>query len=113
MTGTPGDPEEGAAVEHQLRIYRLRDGAMDEFLALWHEHVLPARRALGFELVGAWVDREAREFAWVVRHPSGDIRRAERAYLESAEKAAIPRRPGELFESSEVRVMHPVDGLTP
>lgn len=74
---------------------------------------MPARRALGFEVVGAWLDREAREFAWVARHPTRDIRSAERAYLDSPEKTAIPRRPGELFESSEVRVMTPVAGVMP
>jgi hypothetical protein len=101
-------------VEHQLRIYRLREGAVDEFLALWHEHVVPARRALGFEVVGAWLDREAREFAWVVSHPAPDgIEAAERAYFDSAPKAAIPRSPAELFESSEVRVVQPVTPSRP
>ncbi|HEU4657496.1 MAG TPA: hypothetical protein VFR97_08225 [Capillimicrobium sp.] len=88
----------------QLRTYRLRDGAVDEFLALWRDHVVPARRALGFEVVGAWLDRERREFTWIASHPAPDgLEAAERRYLDSPEKAAIPRRPGELFESSSVR----------
>jgi hypothetical protein len=104
------DDNEVRHVEHQLRIYRVREGALDEFLTLWHEHVVPARRALGFEVVGAWVDRETREFAWVVSHPAPDgIDAAERAYFDSAQKAAIPRSPAELFESSEVRVMQSID----
>jgi hypothetical protein len=96
-------------MEHQLRIYRLRDGAVDDFLALWHEHVVPARRALGFDVVDAWLDRDARVFAWVAGHPAPDgIEAAERAYFASAEKAAIPRSPADFFESSEVRVVRRV-----
>lgn len=94
--------------EQQLRIYRLREGAMDEFLALWREHVVPARRAHGFVVVGAWVDRTAGEFAWVVGHPGPEgLEAAERAYEAGPEKAAFPRRPGELFERVELRTMRP------
>lgn len=94
--------------EQQLRIYRLREGAIDEFLALWREHVVPARRAHGFEVVGAWVDRAANEFAWVVRHTGSEgLEAAERAYEAGPEKAAFPRRPGELFVQVELRTMRP------
>jgi hypothetical protein len=97
-------------MEHQLRIYRLREGAVEDFLALWREHVVPARRALGFEVVDAWLDREERLFAWVARHPAPEgIEAAERAYFASSEKAAIPVSPAKYFESSEVRVVEPVD----
>jgi hypothetical protein len=94
---------------HQLRIYRLREGAVDEFLSLWREHVVPARRALGFEVVDAWLDRESRVFAWIAGHPAPDgIDAAERAYFASDAKAAIPRRPADFFESSEVRTVERV-----
>jgi hypothetical protein len=96
-------------MEHQLRTYRLREGAVDDFLALWRGHVVPARRALGFEVVGAWLDREARVFTWIARHaaPAG-IEAAERAYFASDEKAAIPRSPADFFEGSEVRVVEAI-----
>ena len=97
-------------MEYQLRTYELREGAMDEFLALWRDHVVPARRACGFEVVGAWVDRETGTFTWVAAHPApAGIDAAERAYLDSPQKAALPRRPGELFRSSSVRVVTAVD----
>src|SRR3954447_16712211 len=68
---------------------------MDEFLALFRDHVVPARQALGFQVVGAWHGPEDGTFVWVVGHEAPDGWEAcERAYYESPERAALPRNPG-------------------
>jgi len=36
----------------QLRIYRIKEGRMEEWLAGWKRGVLPLRRKLGFRIEG-------------------------------------------------------------
>ncbi|MCW3016002.1 MAG: hypothetical protein JWO02_3094 [Solirubrobacterales bacterium] len=93
----------------QLRIYRIKSGEMDAFIELWREHIVPARRACGFTVAGAWATLERDEFAWVVSHdgPEG-FEAAERAYYASPERAALPRDPAEYLEHVELRLMQAV-----
>lgn len=95
----------------QLRRYTVRDGAMDEFVALWRDHVVPAREAHGFEVLGAWNDASDGTFTWVVGHPAPDgWEAADRAYYDSAERAALPRDPGELLVAgaTQLQLLQPV-----
>jgi hypothetical protein len=93
----------------QVRTYRVKDGAMDEFVALFRDFIVPAREALGFRVVGAWNDPAEGTFVWVVGHPAPDGWEAcERAYYESPERAAIPKEPGSLLDSVDTRVLQPV-----
>jgi hypothetical protein len=39
-------------MEWELRVYRIRDGSLGDFVSEWREHVLPLRRAAGFDVVG-------------------------------------------------------------
>lgn len=95
-------------MDHQLRIYRLKPGRMDGFLALWRDHVVPARRACGFEVVSAYVNREVDEFAWIVRHTGADgFVAGEERYYASAERAALPWDPREALDAVEVRMLDP------
>ena len=41
-------------MEYQLRIYEVKDGQMDAFLDIFPS-VVEARRAVGFNVIGAWV----------------------------------------------------------
>ncbi len=93
----------------QLRIYRIKPGEMDGFVALWRDHIVAARAAYGFRVDGAWVTQDGAEFAWVVSHdgPEG-FQAADEAYYASPERAALPRNPSEVIESHELRLMEPV-----
>ena len=91
----------------QLRIYRIHPGRLDDFLALWRDHVVPAREAHGFEVLDALVNREEREFAWIVRH-AGDFAAADVAYYDSPERAALPWDPKEALASVELRMLERV-----
>lgn len=42
----------------QLRIYHVRDGLLDEWVEKWRTLVVPLRLKFGFEIEGAWLDRE-------------------------------------------------------
>jgi hypothetical protein len=93
----------------QLRSYRVRQGDMEEFVALWRDHVVPAREAHGFKVLGAWNDPEDGTFVWVVGHEAPDGWEAvERAYYESTERAALPRNPADFLESVDTKLLRPV-----
>lgn len=92
-------------MDHQLRTYRLKPGRLDDFLALWREHVVPAREACGFEVIGAWVNRDAEEFAWVVRYTGeGDFSVGDERYYAGDERAALPWDPRDALASVELRM---------
>lgn len=94
----------------QLRIYRIKDGHMEPFVALWRDHIVAARAAYGFIVDGAWTTQNG-EFAWIVSHPeAGGFAAADKAYYDSAERAALPERPADHIEAMELRMMEPVSG---
>jgi hypothetical protein len=74
-------------MEYELRLYTVKPGEMDEFVAEWRENVLPLRRAAGFELVGAWQTEDDR-FAWILGY-DGDFDAADAAYYESDTRRAV------------------------
>ncbi len=52
----------------QVPTYQVREGAMEEFVALWRDHIVPARAVQGFTVLGAWRDLVETTFTWVVGH---------------------------------------------
>lgn len=52
----------------QLRIYTVRAGLLDEWAEKWRELIVPLRLEFGFEIHGAWLDREHNQFAWVISY---------------------------------------------
>jgi hypothetical protein len=93
----------------QVRTYQLRDGTMEDFVALWRDHVVPAREQYGFQVLGAWRDLDDTTFTWVVGHeaPDGwDV--VEKAYYDSAARAALPRNPAVYLTGSQTVLMRPV-----
>lgn len=91
-------------MDHQLRIYKIEDGRLDDFLTLWRDHIVAARAAHGFEVVASFVNREEREFAWIVR-ADGDFAAADARYYAGPERAALPWDPKEALESVELRML--------
>jgi hypothetical protein len=93
----------------QVRTYKVKDGDMEEFVALWRDHIVPARTAHGFHVLGAWHDPEDGTFVWVVGHeaPEGwDA--AEKAYYDSPERRDLPRNPADLLLAADTKVLQPV-----
>lgn len=78
----------------QLREYRARPGQLDAFVRAWAAHVRPLRERFGFVVEGAWVDRQAERFVWIVSHDSPDtFAAAEQAYYASPQRAALDPDP--------------------
>jgi hypothetical protein len=80
-------------VEIQLREYRIRDGQMDAWIAGWTDGVVPLRLEFGFEILGAWVDRQDDRFVWLIGYSGADgFRRGQRALLRVTETSGTSPR---------------------
>jgi len=93
-------------VVSQLRIYRIKEGRMEEWLAGWKRGVLPLRRKLGFRIEGAWEVRGKDTFVWILTYdgPEGFEAR-DAAYYASPERKALKPDPAELIEEADTYTM--------
>jgi hypothetical protein len=98
-------------MQSQLRIYAIKDGLFDEFVAFWRAEIVPLRERFGFAVAGAWADPQTRTFAWVVTHP--DFERAAADYYDSPDRKSLSRDPAEFIDRSELRLMQAVDSSSP
>ena len=86
----------------QVRIYRIHVGRMDEWLDGWQKSIVPLRRKFGFEVVGAWVNRESDRFVWILSLPaSEDWESRDKAYYASQERAAVRPDPADCVAEAE------------
>lgn len=65
----------------QLRVYKVREGQLDNWVDLFKRGTAPLRRKNGFE-VRAWTVPETSEFVWIVDRPGTpeEFLEADRAY---------------------------------
>jgi NIPSNAP len=88
---------------YQLRDYTVQAGAMDDWLAEWAKVVYPLRRQFGFEVVGAWVNREQDRFVWIIGH--FDFHERDRAYYESPERTGLDPDPARHLVSTSTMML--------
>ena len=106
---TAGGKEVEVAKVSQLRMYRIADGKLAEFVHLWMTEVLPLRRKMGFTVDAAWTVRGEDRFVWIVSYEgeeSFEVKNAE--YYESPERKALDPNPAELIEESMQLIISPV-----
>jgi len=77
----------------QVRVYTIRPGELDAFVAEWTAGVVPLRRRFGFEVTHAWASLEEDTFVWVLDYPGDDWETAERAYYGSRERHELDPDP--------------------
>ncbi|GGN02285.1 hypothetical protein GCM10007092_15690 [Thermus composti] len=82
----------------QMRRYRLKEGAKEAFQKVFLETVVPLRKALGFEVLGAYWLSE-RDFLWFVAHEN--FEEAEKAYYAHPERQKA--NPSAFLEEVEAR----------
>ncbi len=90
-------------MEYELRMYEVKDGQMDTFLEIFPA-VVEARRAVGFEVVGAWMVPKDNQFIWIVS-AEGGIEATVEAYYASAQRRAIEPEPAKLLDTIDTRTM--------
>jgi hypothetical protein len=92
-------------------MYRVKEGAMNDFLAMFPQ-VVAARRDAGFEVVGVWTVPEENRFIWVVgTNDPGGIEGASRRYYESDLRRAITPEPAEFLDEIETIIMESPPGF--
>jgi len=67
---------------------------MEDWLAEWSAHVLPLRRAFGFDVIGPWVNDDEHLFVWILGYDGeAGWADADAAYYDSAERKALAPDP--------------------
>lgn len=95
-------------MQYQLRMYTVKPGAMAAWLDEWSRLICPLRRALGFEVLGAWVTEEDR-FVWILAY-AGEKPwdEADAAYYASPARAALDPDPARHLTNAETSTMRSV-----
>jgi hypothetical protein len=93
----------------QLRVYTVREGLLDEWASKWRELVVPLRLEFGFEIHGAWLDREKNQFVWVLSY-AGPESFAERnaQYWASSKREQMRLDPKDYLLETDVREVNAV-----
>jgi len=75
---------------------------MDAWIAGWTTGVVPLRQEFGFQIIGAWVDRQSDRFIWLVGYSGADgFDAANERYYASSKRAALRPEPSELIEEAK------------
>jgi NIPSNAP len=94
---------------HQLRIYTIKPGAMQDWISEWKSTIAPLRRQFGFEVVDAWTSEEPQRFIWILRY-DGDRswEEADADYYGSPDRKALDPDPARHIEHTEQYLMREV-----
>jgi hypothetical protein len=93
-------------LQHQLRIYQVKEGRMDGWVEMWRSEVLPVRRRFGFSVIGPWVIHDESRFVWIVGHD--DFSEANAAFYNSPERSALEPRIPEYLDKVEAWMLDSV-----
>jgi hypothetical protein len=96
-------------VTYELRIYRIKQGLMDDWLRIFRETLVPASEAAGTPVVAAWTNPdEPSEFVWVRYYdPSTPVADQKAAYLASPGRKELGDLGSRFLDSREVRFLEP------
>lgn len=94
---------------HQLRIYTIKSGEMQDWISEWKSVIAPLRRRHGFELVDAWTCDEPARFIWILRYDGErSWEEADADYYNSPDRKAIDPDPARHIEKTEIYLMREV-----
>ena len=93
-------------MQHQLRIYQVKKGRMDDWVELWRARVLPVRRRFGFSVIGPWIVRDEDRFVWIVGHDN--FSEANAAFYGSPERLALEPQIPEYLDKVEAWMLDPI-----
>lgn len=96
--------EEGVVAKtSQLRVYRIAEGRLGEFVQQWLSGVVPLRRKMGFGIDGAWMARGEDRFVWIVSYDGDEetFKTKNDEYYDSPERKALDPNPADLIEEAQ------------
>ncbi len=93
-------------MQHQLRVYQVKEGRMGDWVEKWRSDVLPIRRRFGFAVIGPWIVRDEERFVWIVGHDN--FSEAVAAYGASPERSALDAEIPEYLEKTEAWMLDAV-----
>jgi hypothetical protein len=89
-------------VEQELRLYTVRPGEMEDFVAEWTANIRPLRRKFGFDVIGPWVAENENVFIWILGYSGAEgFQAADAAYYDSDERNAIAPNPARHLAKTE------------
>jgi hypothetical protein len=93
-----------------LRDFRLRPGHVDDWLTAWSRGVMPLRERCGFRLRGAWLDREAERFVWVLGYDGSDgWAVADERYHSLSDRLRLDPEPSDFVARASIARVSAVD----
>jgi hypothetical protein len=93
----------------RLRIYTIKPGRLEQWVAEWREHVYPLRERCGFRVLGAWTIPENDRFVWILAYDGPESwEAANETYYGSPERAAVDPDPARHVAPTEEWVLQPV-----
>lgn len=94
---------------HQLRVYTIKSGEMEDWISEWKSHIAPLRRQFGFEMVDAWTCDEPERFIWILRYDGPKSwADADADYYNSPDRKSLDPDPARHIERSEILLMREV-----
>lgn len=94
----------------ELRDYRIREGALDAFVAAWVARVRPLRERAGFRIDGGWTVSGQNRFIWLLSLDGSweEFERRNAAYYPSEERTALDPDPAQWITLAEHHRLAPV-----
>jgi Asp/Glu/hydantoin racemase len=91
----------------QLRIYRIREGLMADWLPFFHKTIVPLHHLVGVQVPAAWVNVEdPDEFVWIREFDSVEsVTHQENEFFSTAARVALGDVRGRYVESAQIRML--------
>jgi hypothetical protein len=90
------------AMHDQLRIYTIKPGELEHWIDEWRRLIAPLRRQHGFEIMGAWSEKQENRFIWLLRYVGSETwEKADAAYYASPERKAMQPDPARHIAKAE------------
>lgn len=97
-------------MKHQMRMYTINRGMMDEFVRAWRAGVVPLRIKAGFQVSAAWINNETNQFIWILSYDGADDwEQANAAYYASPERASLNPDPVSMIARIETHFVEDVE----
>ena len=94
---------------HQLRIYTVNRGMMDEWVSHFNQVLVPVLEKVGMKIKSQWVSEDKSQFIWIRTFADADDMKAlEAKFYASPEWDAVKDKARTYLARVETQLMEPV-----